>query len=78
MEHSTELADVRLVDYLMSEMDNNNTPLNIYMYIDLSKAFGTLNYSIILSKLKYYGVNGCTNKLLCSIFIREIAICRIL
>ena len=42
--HSTELAAIRLVDYLMSEMNSNNTPLNIY--IDLSKAFDTLNYLI--------------------------------
>ena len=62
--HSTELASVRLIDHLISEMDNNNTPVNIY--IDLSKEFDTLNYSILLSKLKYYGVNGCPNKLLCS------------
>ena len=48
----------------MSEMDSNNTPLNIY--IDLSKAFDTLNYLILLSKLKYYGVYGCANKLICS------------
>ena len=61
--HSTELAAIRLVDYLMSEMDSNNTPLNIY--IDLSKAFDTLNYLILLSKLKYYGVNGCANNLIC-------------
>ena len=54
--HSTELAAVKLVQHLISEMDNNNTPVNIY--IDLSKAFDTLNYFILLSKLKYYdGVN---------------------
>ena len=62
--HSTELAAVGLVHHLISEMDNNNTPVNIY--IDLSKAFDTLNYLILLSKLKYYGVNGCANKLICS------------
>ena len=62
--HSTELAAVKLVHHLISEMDNNNTPVNIY--IDLSKAFDTLNYFILLSKLKYYGVNGCANKLQCS------------
>ena len=27
--HSTELAAIRLVDYLMSEMDSNNTPLTL-------------------------------------------------
>ena len=62
--HFTELAAIRLVDYLMSEMDNNNTQLHIY--IDQFKAFETLNYLILLSKLKYYRVYGCTNKLICS------------
>ena len=39
--HSTELAALRLVDYLYKEMDRNNIPLSIY--IDLSKAFDTLD-----------------------------------
>ena len=60
--HSTELATVRLVDQLTSQMDNNLIPINIY--IDLSKAFDTLNLYILLSKLKYYGVTGCANNLL--------------
>ena len=47
-------------------MDNNNTPVNIYMYIDVSKAFDTHCYLIVLSKLKFYGVNRCSNILLCS------------
>ena len=60
--HSTELAAVRLVDEITSKMDNNLIPINIY--IDLSNAFDTLNHSIFLYKLKYYGVTGCANKLL--------------
>ena len=60
--HSTELAAVRLVDEITSKMDNNLIPTNIY--IDLSKAFDTLNHSILLYNLKYYGVTGCANKLL--------------
>ena len=47
--HSTELAALRLVDHLTNEMDNFNVPINIY--IDLSKAFDSLNHSILLNKL---------------------------
>ena len=59
---STEQAAVRLVDQLTSQMDNTVILINIY--IDLSKAFDTLNHSILLSKLKFYGVTGGTNNLL--------------
>ena len=60
--HFTELAAVRLVDQLTSQMDNNLILINIY--IDLSKAFDTLNHSILLFKLKYYRFTGCANNLL--------------
>ena len=53
-QHSTEFASVQLVDYIITEMDNNyfvKTPAAIY--IDLSKAFDNLRYEILLDKLKY-------------------------
>ena len=62
--HSTELAALRLVDHLIAQMDMYNVPTHIY--IDLSKAFDTLDHSILLSKLKYYGVTGCSYDLLSS------------
>ena len=52
--HSTEYAAVKLIDHVSKEMENGKTPTNVY--IDLSKAFDTLTFDILLFKLKYYGV----------------------
>ena len=54
--HSTELATLEIIDRIIQEMDKYNTPINIY--IDLSKAFDTIDHNILLCKLKYYGLNG--------------------
>ena len=60
--HSTELAALKLVNHIITEMENCNMPTNIY--IDLSKAFDTLNFYILLNRLDYYGVQGCANRLI--------------
>ena len=54
--HSTELAALELVDRITLGMDKMNTPISIFL--DLSKAFDTLNHSILLEKLQYYGIVG--------------------
>jgi hypothetical protein len=54
--HSTELAALELLDQIISKMDDNEVPLNIYL--DLSKAFDTLDHEILLAKLDYYGIRG--------------------
>ena len=60
--HSTELAAIRLVDHINHEMDKNHTPCNIY--IDLSKAFDTLDFEILLFKLRFYGVTDTAFELM--------------
>ena len=62
--HSTELAALKLVNHVISEMNSYNIPTNIY--IDLSKAFDILNFDTLLNKLDYYGVQVCANRLICS------------
>ena len=52
--HSTELATLEIIDRIIQDMDKYNTPINIY--IDLSKAFDTIDHNILLCKLKYYGL----------------------
>ena len=40
--HSTELAAIEIVDRVIQNLDDNETPINIYL--DLSKAFDTLDH----------------------------------
>ena len=60
--HSTEYAALELTDRIITDMDKNHIPLNIYL--DLSKAFDTLNHNILLDKLYYYGIRGTPLKLI--------------
>ena len=54
---STELATLKLINHLISELDKRTPPqIYIYIYIDLSKAFDTLDHLI-------HGVTGAANLL---------------
>ena len=55
-QHSTEYAAVKLVDHVSKEMEAGKIPANVY--VDLSKAFDTLVFGVLLFKLKYYSVTG--------------------
>ena len=53
---STELALVSFTKYVLDAFDNNDFVLSVFL--DLSKAFDTVDHEILLSKLHHYGIRG--------------------
>ena len=53
--HSTEYAALELVDRIITQMDKKEVPINIFL--DLSKAFDTIDHTVLLAKLRYYGIH---------------------
>ena len=53
---STCMAMIEMLDKISAAADNGEYPIAIF--IDLSKAFDTINHSILLNKLEYYGIRG--------------------
>ena len=55
--HSIDHALVSLTEAVRNTLDNKR--LGCGIFIDLQKAFDTVNHRILLSKLEHYGVRGC-------------------
>ena len=54
--HSTDLALIDIYDKISSALNKSHHTIGIFL--DLSKAFDTIDHSILLTKLYHYGIRG--------------------
>jgi retron-type reverse transcriptase len=54
--HNTTHALISSYDYIIEQINNNKFVMGLF--IDLRKAFDSINHSILINKLTYYGING--------------------
>ena len=52
--HSTETAVLELIDRIHTDLEEKKLP--IAFFLDLSKAFDTIDHKILIKKLEYYGI----------------------
>ena len=60
--NSNEIAIYTLINNIFSSL--NNIIIVGGIFCDLQKAFDCVNYDILLSKMKFYGISGVANKLM--------------
>ena len=67
--HSATLASIEITDKIKKWLDEGNYVLDIYL--DLTKAFDTVNYDVLFRKLNQYGIRGHADGCFFVLFWRE-------
>ena len=67
--YSTELAVTEIQNTLLQNLDNNKITCTIFL--DLAKAFDSVNHSILIKKLERYGIRGKPLQLLRSYLLNR-------
>ena len=62
--HCTEHAILDIKEYIMNSMENQE--ITAVLFLDLQKAFDTVQHDILLKKLHHYGIRGIAYKLMSS------------
>ena len=60
--YSTNHALISITEHIRSQLDNGHYVCGIF--VDLEKAFDTVNHKILCEKLNHYGLRGNVNKLI--------------
>jgi hypothetical protein len=63
-QYSTNHALLSIIKEIRTNLDNKKYSCGVF--VDLEKAFDTVNHKILLSKLDYYGIKGTPNNWLSS------------
>ena len=62
--NSTYMALLNIIDQISESQDVKKYSIGIFL--DLSRAFDTIDHRILLQKLQVYGIRGCALKWFCS------------